>query len=300
MTGITPHLWFDKEAGKAAAFYVSTFPDSRITHVRSLQNTPSGDVDLASFELAGLGFMAIGAGPLFPFNPSISFLVACATTDEVDALWAKLSDGGRARMPLGAYPFSERYGWTEDRYGVSWQIMFTEDRPSRQRIVPTLMFTGQVAGRAEEAIGLYTSIFPGSRVDHLLRYHDGEEPDRAGTVKHAGFALDHQAFAAMDSARVHDAAFNEANSLVVHCDTQEEVDHFWERLSAGGEPGRCGWLKDQYGVSWQVTPSVLGRLMSDPDPARSQAVLQAMLQMNRIVIADLQAAYDGASGRSAG
>ncbi|MDE3154321.1 MAG: VOC family protein [Acidobacteriota bacterium] len=289
---ITPHLWFATQARQAAEFYASALPDSRVTQVRTLRNTPSGDVELVSFELGGLGFMAISAGPLFTFNPSISFLVGCATKDEVDALWATLSEAGRTHMPLGAYPFSERYGWTEDRYGLSWQIMYMDDRPLRQSVIPTLMFTKQMAGRCEEAIGHYTSIFPGSRVDHILRYGSREAPETAGTVKHAGFALGGQDFAAMDSAGPHDFSFNEAISLVVHCETQDEIDHVWARLSAVPQAEQCGWLKDKYGVSWQVVPTIMGEMMQRGTKEQSGRVTAAFLKMKKFDITALKRAYE--------
>ena len=276
MNRITPHLWFDRQAREAADFYVSIFPDSHMGSVKTLHNTPSGDVDLVSFELAGQGFMAISAGPLFRFNPSISFLFACRTKDEVDRLWTRLSEGGTPRMPLGAYPFSERYGWTEDRYGLSWQIMLAGDRPIRQRITPTLMFTDGVCGRAEEAVAFYTSVFPDSHVDHLMRYGSGDAPDREGALKHGGFTLANTEFAAMDSARVHDAPFNEAISLVIQCGTQEEIDHYSDRLSSVPQAEQCGWLKDRYGVSWQVAPAIMGDMMQKGTKEQNRASHQRL------------------------
>ena len=119
MPRITPHLWFDKEAVEAAEFYKAAFPDATINSVSELHDTPSGDVDVVSFELLGQPFQAISAGPLFRFTPAISFIVRCKITDEVDALWGRLSDGGNVMMPIDSYPFSDRYGWTADRFGVS-------------------------------------------------------------------------------------------------------------------------------------------------------------------------------------
>ncbi len=115
MKKITPHLWFDKEAKEAAEFYTSLFPDSKITHITTLHNTPSGDCDVVSFELSGQPFMAISAGPLFTFNPSVSFIVHCDTQEEIDYFWEKLS----------AVPEAEQCGWLKDRYGLSWQIVPT-------------------------------------------------------------------------------------------------------------------------------------------------------------------------------
>jgi len=178
MQTITPHLWFDKDAKAAAEFYTSIFKDSRIKNTVTLHNTPSGTVDLLTIELLGQEFRLINAGPLFKFTPAVSFLVACETKKEVDALWNELSKGGSALMELGEYPFSERYGWTQDRYGLSWQVMFMGDRKVEQRITPTLMFVGEQCGRAEEAINFYSSVFHDAKVDHILRYGKDDRPDK--------------------------------------------------------------------------------------------------------------------------
>ncbi|HEU4481243.1 MAG TPA: VOC family protein, partial [Actinomycetota bacterium] len=217
MSRITPHLWFDKEAVEAAEFYAATFPDSKITNVSTIKDTPSGDCDVVAFDLLGQPFMAISAGPLFKFTPAISFLVRCATVDQVDALWQDLSQGGGPLMPLDSYPFSDRYGWTSDRYGLSWQVMHDARGEIDQAIVPTLMFVGDVCGKAEEAAGHYTSVFPGSTIAHIDRYGEGDGPEEPGTVRHLYADLDGYKIAAMDSARVHDFGFNEAISLMVDC-----------------------------------------------------------------------------------
>ncbi len=154
MQKITPHLWFDKEAKEAAEFYVSVFPDSRVTHMSTIHDTPSGDAEIVSFELAGQSFMAISAGPFFKFSEAISF--------------------------------------------------------------------------------------------------------------------------------------------IVNCETQEEVDYYWEKLSAVPESEQCGWIKDKYGLSWQIVPEVMDEFMSDPDPDKVARVVQAMLQMKKLDIATLRQAYEGA------
>lgn len=292
MKGITPHLWFDKEAVEAAELYSATFPDSKVTNVTTLHDTPSGDADIVSFEVCGQPFMAISAGPLFQFTPSVSFLVRCDTRDEVDALWSKLSEGGKALMPLDSYPHSDRYGWTEDRFGLSWQVMHVDGRID-QRITPTLMFVGDVCGKAEEAVGFYASQFPDSRVDEALRYAEGEEPDRPGTIKYIGFVLAGQAFAAMDSARVHDFGFNEAISFMISCDTQEEIDSYWAALSAVPEAEQCGWLKDRFGVSWQVVPTAMDEMLGVGSKEQIARVTEAFLKMKKFDVAELRRAYEG-------
>ena len=163
---ITTHLWFDKESKEAAEFYVSVFGEgSKINSVSTIHDTPSGDCDIISFNLRGQSFMAISTNPLFKFNPTVSFLVACGSKEEVEALWGKLSEGGKALMELGSYPFSEKYGWIQDKYGLSWQLMFMGSRKAGQSITPTLMFVGDVCGKAEEAMSFYASVFKDSKVD---------------------------------------------------------------------------------------------------------------------------------------
>jgi predicted 3-demethylubiquinone-9 3-methyltransferase (glyoxalase superfamily) len=292
MRGITPHLWFDKEAVEAAEFYADSFPDAKVTNVSVIKDTPSGDCDVVSFELLGQPFQAISAGPLFRFTPAISFLVRCATTDEVDSLWSKLSGGGTPLMPLDSYPFSERFGWTNDRYGLSWQVMHDARGEIGQAIVPTLMFVGDVCGMAEEAATHYASVFPNSRIDHVQHYGEGEAPERPGTVRRLYLDLGGYRLAAMDSARDHDFGFNEAISFMVGCENQDEIDHYWGKLSAVPEAEQCGWLKDRFGVSWQVVPAALDELMGKGTDEQRERVTKAFLQMKKFDIAELERAFD--------
>lgn len=291
MQKITTHLWFDTQAREAGEFYTSVFGNSRVKSVNKLHNTPSGDVDIVVIDLAGHEFTLISAGPLFKFNPSISFLVTCATKEEVDTLWAALSDGGTALMELGAYPFSERYGWLQDRYGLSWQIILGA---VAQKITPVLMFTGKQAGNAEAAIRFYASVFHDSKVGDIMRYGAGEAPDAEGTVKFARFQLEGQGFAAMDSAHPHGFAFNEAVSLMVNCETQEEIDYYWERLSADPRSEQCGWLKDKYGLSWQVTSTEMEAMLTHGTPQQITRVTEAFLKMKKFDLATLRKAYEAA------
>ncbi len=290
---IVPHLWFDKEAKEAAALYTSIFKNSRIKNTRTIHNTPSGDAELLTIELMGQDFMLISAGPFFKFTPAISFLVLLSTKEEVDAVWTKLADGGTALMELGEYPFSERYGWIKDKFGLSWQLIYNPDPKIKQRIAPTLMFVGTVSGKAEEAINFYTSVFHNAKEGSILRYGKGEEPDKEGTIKHAVFTLEGMEFAAMDSALPHDFTFNEAVSLIVNCQTQEEIDYYWEKLSADPKAEQCGWLKDKYGVSWQITPTAMEKMLADKDEKRVARVTEAFLKMKKFDIAALQRAYEG-------
>ncbi|MBN1559072.1 VOC family protein [candidate division KSB1 bacterium] len=285
MQKIIPHLWFDKEAREAAEFYAAVFDNSKINFMTTLHDTPSGDAEIIGFTIMGYDFMAISAGPYFKINPSISFHARCRTVEEVDRLWEKLAAGGTVMMELGEHPFSKRYGWIEDKFGVSWQVIYTEG-DFKQRILPALMFVGDVCGRAEQAINFYASIFHDAKADVLARYGKGEEPDREGTVKYAHFILEGQEFGAMDSAYKHDFSFNEAVSFVVNCKDQGEIDYFWDKLSAVPAAEQCGWVKDKYGVSWQILPANMDELMGK----NPEKTTPAMLKMKKIIIADLEKA----------
>ncbi|HZG82961.1 MAG TPA: VOC family protein [Brevibacillus sp.] len=300
MLPITPHLWFDKEAKEAAEFYCSIFPDSKVTNTTTLHDTPSGDCDLVSFLVCGHPFMAISAGPFFTLNPSISFMVnfdpsrEMNAREKLDEVWNKLAEGGTPLMAIGKYPFSERYGWIQDKYGVSWQLILTNpDGEPRPTIIPSLLFVGDNCGKAEEAREFYLSIFRNAKPGSLFRYGPGMEPDKEGTVMFSDFMLENTWFTAMDSAHEHKFQFNEAISLLVNCQTQEEIDYYWEHLSASPEAEQCGWLKDKFGVSWQIYPAALNEMMAKGTPEQRDRVTQAFLKMKKFNIEQLEKAFLG-------
>ncbi len=305
MQKIVPHLWFDKEAAEAAAFYASVFPESKVTSITRMEGTPSGDADMVIFELWNQKFMAISAGPIFKPNPSISFMVnfdplmfggsADSAREKLDEVWNKLSEGGNALMPIDEYPFSKRYGWVQDRYGISWQLILTnpEGEP-RPPIITSLLFVGDQCGKAEEAINFYCSVFTNSRLGSIHRYPEGMPgPDKPGTVMFADFKLEDSWFTAMDSAHVHKFSFNEGISLVVNCEDQEELDYFTQKLSAVPEAEQCGWIKDKFGVSWQISPIVLEELMVNGSQEEVNRLTQALMPMKRLEIAPLIKAFEG-------
>jgi predicted 3-demethylubiquinone-9 3-methyltransferase (glyoxalase superfamily) len=158
-----------------------------------------------------------------------------------------------------------------------------------QKITPFLWFDNQ----AEEAVNFYVSVFKNSKLGSIARYGEGAGKISGrpkGSVMTVTFELDGQQFMALNGGPMF--KFTEAISFLVSCETQAEVDELWEKLSAGGSAGRCGWLKDKYGVSWQIVPTALGKMMQDKDPARSKRVMQAMLQMDKLDINRLKQAYD--------
>lgn len=271
---IYPCLWFDGNAKAAAAFYCSIFNHSKI-----IDDTPM----VVRFEIEGKLVMGLNGGPMFKINPSISLFVTCETNEEIENLWNKLIEGGSAMMALDEYPWSKKYGWLVDKFGMTWQLMLGELHENQQKIMPCLLFVGDQYGRAEEAVKQYTSIFPNSGINRLEIYEAGEQSE--GKLKFGDFTLENELFAAMDGYGGHKFQFNEGVSLVVECDTQDEIDDYWTKLTEGGEESQCGWLKDKFGVSWQIIPSVLSELMSNPEKA--SRVVQAFMKMKKMDIETL-------------
>lgn len=295
---IVPHLWFNQEAKEAATFYTSIFPNSNITSSVTVNDTPSGDSNVVSFHLAGFSFMAINGGPHFQFNPSISFLVNFDPSidenaeENLNQLWEELSQNGTPLMPLQEYPFSKRYGWIKDKYGLTWQLILTNpDGEERPFIIPSMMYVQDVCGKAEEASEFYLSIFRDSRRGEIARYPANMEPDKEGTLMFTDLMLENQWFAAMDSAQEHNFKFNEAVSLLVRCENQEEIDYYWEKLSAVPEAEQCGWLKDKYGVSWQIWPKVMGEMMANGTDEQIERLTKAFLKMKKFDIEKLKEEY---------
>lgn len=282
---IRPFLWFENQAEEAANFYVSIFKKSKIKSAMR----QGEQVVVVNFSLGGQDFAALNGGPGRPFNPSVSFFVSCKTLTELKSVWKKLSDGGMALMPLSKYPWSEQYGWVQDKYGVSWQVMLGDFASTKQKFMPSFLFTGPQRGQGEAAVQRWAEIFPGSSVANIVRYEAGENGPE-GSLKYAEFSLAGCAFAAMDNPMAEpDFTFNEAISFVVNCKGQKEVDFFWEKLTAdGGGESQCAWLKDRFGVSWQIVPDALPKLLGHADPSVAQRAAANMMQMKKIVIRRLK------------
>lgn len=297
MQKITPWLWFDTNAEEAVNFYTSLFNNSKVHATErfgkagaAASGMPEGTVMTVDFELEGQKFGAVNGGPLFKFTPAISLFVTCETLEEIDALWAKLAEGGTVMMEFQEYPFSKKYGWLSDKFGLSWQLNWAPDS-GVQKIRPCLMFVGDLAGKAEEAMNFYTSLFKNSSIPFVARYEAGEG-DTVGTVKHATFILDDYGFIAMDSSGPHHFGFTQAISFMVNCATQEEIDYFTAKFVDGGEQQPCGWVLDKFGVAWQIAPNMLRELMLKGDAAARERVMAALMQMTKIDIAALEQARD--------
>lgn len=295
---ITPNLWFEGNAREAVEFYISAFPDSKITAtsyypksaeegLADFQLDLAGKVLTIDYKLGGQGFTAINAGPEFKFNPSISLMVNFDPSvddqaeEHLDELWNKLIAGGQELMPLDAYPYSKRYGWVRDRYGLTWQLILTDpEGEPRPYIIPSLLFTDKNTNHSEEAIEFYVSVFENAGVGELAYYPEDTGPAKKGSLMFGDFMLANQWFAAMDSGVDQDFLFNEAISFSISCKDQKEIDAFWEKLSSDPQFEQCGWCKDKYGVSWQIVPENMDELMKRPN------AFAHMMDMKKLIIAD--------------
>ncbi|MBK7229818.1 MAG: VOC family protein [Ignavibacteriales bacterium] len=297
MQKITPFLWFDNNAEEAVNFYTSVFNDSKILTVNRYDEAgakasgqKTGSAMTVAFKLEGQNFTALNGGPYFKLNQSISFFVYCESDNKIEKIYKKLSEGGVVMMPLDKYDWSPRYAWVIDKFGLSWQLDVDKINNS-QKILPAFLFVNDKVLKVKEAANYYSTVFPDSKIIVEWPYDKSAGlPD--GTLLFAQFKLADHLFNAMSGVGEHKFDFNEAFSFVVNCKDQEEVDYYWNKLTSdGGAESMCGWLKDKYGVSWQIVPTRLIELLGDPDPVKAQKVIVVMLKMKKIIILDLENAY---------
>ena len=278
---ITPAMWCDGTADEAAQFYTDVFRDTSI-----VEQVPG---IAATVSIHGFRLSLINGGNQYAPNPSISCILnfdpllfggeeqARAYLDE---LYERLSTGG-VLMELGEYPFSPRYAWVRDRFGMTWQLMLTDpDGDPRPFVIPSFMFGGTNHANAEEATDAWIALFDNSRRGALYRYEEGGPLD-AGTVMFTDFTLRGTWMAATDSGTFHDFTFTPGVSMIVSCRDQEEIDRYWAGLSAVPEVERCGWCVDRWGVSWQVVPHNIAELMANA------ATRDKILHMGKIDLAKL-------------
>ena len=296
MQKITPCIWYDQNALEAAHFYVDAFENSQVEYVnyyteanQSPSNLPVGTPLTVRFNLCGQEFLGVNGGPFFKPTPAVSFFVDCESQEQFDQLWEKLATGGQVLMEVSEYPFSKRFGWVADRFGVSWQLSLSE---KKQTISPYLMFIGKNYGKAEEALAFYTQVL-GSMSAPFIQHNQAELLENKPTVMLAVFDLAGQPFLIAENSYAHAFEINEGISFVVFCDNQSEIDTHWKQLTEGGEEQPCGWLKDRFGVSWQVIPRNIEELSNSDDPIRAARVNAALMKMKKIDMQALQDAYDG-------
>lgn len=288
MQKIVPHLWFDTQALEAAKLYVSLFENSKILSTNMLYDTPSGDAQTVGFQLSGLEFAAISAGPYFKFNSSISLMVACETKEEVDFLYHSLIQGGSELMPLGIYDFSPWYAWITDQYGLNWQFMLVESGKPQKKIRPCILFGMDQCGKAQEAIDFYRNVFPDSKLSFINHYKQGEAQDIRAKINYAELQIFDLEMVIMDHAFGGDAVFNEAISFMILCEDQNEIDYYWDKLTFVKEAEACGWLKDQFDLSWQIIPKIMAELLSTGTEQEIERVTKAFLEMKKFDIAALE------------
>ena len=278
---ITPAIWCDGTADEAAQFYTDVFRDT------SIAEQAPGIVTTVSIH--GFRLSLINGGNQYAPNPSISCILNFdpllfggeeQARDYLDELYERLSTGG-VLMELGEYPFSPRYAWVRDRFGMTWQLMLTDpDGDPRPFVIPSFMFGGTNHAHAEEATDTWIALFDNARRGALYRYEEGGPLD-AGTVMFTDFTLRGTWMAATDSGTFHDFTFTPGVSMIVSCRDQEEIDRYWAGLSAVPEAERCGWCVDRWGVSWQVVPHNIAELMADA------ATHDKILHMGKIDLAKL-------------
>lgn len=284
---ITPCIWFDNEAEDAVKFYSSLFDNSKVNRIIrygkegfEYHHKPEGSVMTVEFELNGQSFLALNGGPVFKPNESISLFVYCESEERINFLYEKLSEGGSINMPLDKYDWSPKYAWVKDKFGVSWQLDI-EAINSPQKIVPSLLFVNDKFALVKAAMNHYTSIFPDSKI--LMEY-TADDFLLFGQIKLNGYLLNLMSGGKM----THNFDFNDALSLIIYCDTQDEIDYYWNKLTEGGKEVQCGWLKDKFGVSWQVVPKILNELISDPK--KSSKTMNAIFKMVKLDIKKLKEA----------
>ena len=309
MQKIVPNIWFNKNAVEAAEFYTRIFPNSR-SRVQSRypsENLPDFQKDFAGLPLTvalqidDMEFVLINAGDEFRPNVSVHFMInfdplffaaetgvaansreaTLAARTALDNAWNSLSDGGRVLMDVGEYDFSPRYGWVEDRYGVSWQLILTDSEGEpRPFILPALLFGAAAQNKCRETIEHYLKVFANSAWGNIHTYPTAMGPATEENIMHCDFTLAGQWFVAMDSATEQTESFGCGVSFEVKCADQAEIDYFWEALSAVPEAEICGWLVDGAGVSWQIVPANMDELMERPNAH------QKLMGMSKIVIDD--------------
>ncbi len=275
---IYPCLWMDGTAKEAAEHYCTIFEEAKI-----LSTNPM----VTMFSLFGKKIMALNGGPMYKITPAVSFSIHCSHEEEIKEYWNALSTDGFEMMPLDKYDWAEKYGWVKDKFGMTWQLFFRPETNQDQKLNCSLLLTDGNFGKAKTALDYYCTIFPSSAIEIE---DTGTASDGSGMqfLRFGQANISGETISAMDGEGAHKINFTEGLSLVVECETQKEIDHYWLALSAGGSEGRCGWLKDQFGVSWQIVPTILGRLMSDPQ--KQEAVMQVVMKSTKFVITDLEEA----------
>lgn len=268
-------LWYATSAAEVANYYIDAFQHAKIT--------TKGDL-VSMLDIEGTKIQLLNGGPHYKHTPAISQFVTCETNEEIDFIWNYFLKDGKVLIELGKHDWSEYYGWIEDKFGVTWQLYKGIYNDVNQKVVPCFLFTDEHFGKAEETQLYYINLITNSISEGIKKYENAPEALN-GKVLHSQFRLNNAVYMAMDGPGEHHFTFSPATSFVIECETQEEIDYYWEKLGEGGKYNRCGWLDDKYGVTWQIVPAILGKLMSDREKA--PRVMQAFLKMTKFEIQGL-------------
>lgn len=268
-------VWSDNKAKETADFYMKSFDSGSIVSEHNMA---------VELDLGGMILLFINGGPMFQPNPSISFSYACSSLLELEKLYQTLIVGGKIMMPKDKYSWAETYAFIEDKYGVSWQLSFDRNQENTGKIIPSLIFVNENNGKAEQAGALYLGLSEENKMLHMVKYGKDEN----NTEGHVMYSLIHvfgKELILMDGAGSHNFAFNEGVSLLVVTEDQEETDALWEAfLAGGGTEQQCGWLKDAYGVSWQIVPKQFLDLAGCGDKEVVSKLMQAVYPMKKLII----------------
>jgi predicted 3-demethylubiquinone-9 3-methyltransferase (glyoxalase superfamily) len=252
MQKIIPYLSFQEEAEEAVNYYISLFEKSKIISSIYPSATSSKDALVIKFQLADLMFSAENSGRKDSLNGSISLMVSCYSVKEVNRLYEALVQGGKVHIPLDYYDFCNRYAWVADKYGLNWQLMYVEGKEEKHSIKPSLLFSMDMCGKAEDALNYYLSVFKDSSKGYVSHYKVGEASDRRAKTNYAQFNLFGQQLILMDHGYGGKNTFNKAFSLAILSSSEEERDAYLSKLSSDPTGETKGWVKDQFGVSWQI------------------------------------------------
>lgn len=299
MQKIIPNIWCQRNADEVAAFYEYVFESvpgavkvQAVEHypqegLSDFQQSLAGETLTITLEIGGFQIILINAGGEFHPTPALNFMLNFdpllgSDMEQVQSLvWERLKEEGRVLMELGEYPFSKSYGWVEDRFGVSWQLILTDPAGEpRPFIIPSLMFGGLAQNQAAAAQEHWVEVFPGSQLGTRAVYPEPTGPAVEGALMFSEFQLAGQWFTAMDSGVEQSGSFTPGISLMFEASGQEELDRIWEALSAVPEAEACGWLTDKFGVSWQIVPENMEELLTYP------GAFEKLMDMKKIEIAD--------------
>ncbi|AZA14540.1 VOC family protein [Corynebacterium choanae] len=289
---IVPTIWCNGNADEVAAQYRDVFGDVEIIdHQRypeegllDFQQPFAGKTLTIELAIRGFRLLLINADDTFTPNPTISLMVSNPDRAATQQLYAGLAADGFVMMPLQEYDFNPYYCWVEDKFGVSWQLFTHEEPVDLPAIYPSIMFCGAAQNRAAEALTHYTEVFSGEILNKVT-YQDMGQGDNGvitgDSVVFATFTLEGQLFGAMDSAVEQPFHFGGGVALMVNADDQTAINHYFHALSADPAAERCGWLRDKFGLAWQVVPSNLSEFMQRPN------AYAKLMGMRNIVIDEL-------------